>query len=512
MNCGTDQMNSITRLALLTLVYCIAGCREGNHDMISISIIPRPTQLTLRPGFYTAHAKPPLRTLDKSLPAEGYQLRVSPESIEIRAADDAGFFYADQTLKQLESDGQIPCCEIIDSPRFRWRGLMLDVSRHFFTKDEVKRFLDLMAMHKLNRFHWHLVDDQGWRIEIKKYPRLVEIGAWRNEIGFGLDSKSSTAYGPDGRYGGYYTQEDIREVVAYAKSRQIAIVPEIEMPGHSTAALHAYPQFSCSGEGHDVNIGAGVHTGVYCAGNEQTFEFLEDILSEVLDLFPGEFIHIGGDEVPKKNWKECPKCQARMKEMGLKNEEELQSYFIKRIGAFINSKGRRLIGWDEILEGGLAQGAAVMSWRGVDGGIAAANAGHDVVMSPTSHAYFDYLQEQVGEPKGIGGFLPLERVYSFEPLPDDIAPDRTKHVLGAQANLWTEYVPSFKHVEYMVWPRAAAMAEVAWSDPKQRDYADFLQRMRTHAKRLDAMDVNYRPLPPVGLHDSMDLAPGSSRP
>jgi hexosaminidase len=438
-----------------------------------------------------------------------YSLVSVKGDIGISGADAAGVFYGAQTLLQLIDGKTIQSCLISDEPRFQWRGLMLDVSRHFFNKDEVKRFLDLMAMHKLNVFHWHLVDDQGWRIEIKKYPQLIQKAAWRNEIGFGLDPKASTAYNAEGKYGGYFSQDDVREIIAYAKERYITIVPEIEMPGHATAALDVFPEFSCSGLKHDVNIQAGVHHGVFCAGKDETFTFLTDVLGEVMDLFPGQYIHVGGDEVPKDNWKKCEKCQARIKAENLKNEDELQSYFIKRIEKFVESKGKTLIGWDEILEGGLAEGAAVMSWRGATGGIAAANAGHDVVMSPTTHVYIDYLQERVGEPKGIGGFLPLERVYSLEPIPEDIAPDKRHHIIGAQANLWSEYIPNFRHVEWMAYPRACALAEVAWSPAEGKNYDDFLKRMQVHMKRLEAMGVNARPLPPAGLHDSIELIPGN---
>lgn len=443
------------------------------------------------------------------LGAEGYELRVTPDGIVIRAATSAGLFYGAQTLLQLlppqifsakPASGvawTIPCVEIEDKPRFAWRGLMLDISRHYFNKNEVKQLLDAMALHKINTFHWHLVDDQGWRIEIKKYPKLTELGAWRKDIGFGLDPKSSHAYGADGRYGGCYTQADIREVIAYAASRHITIVPEIEMPGHSVAALSAYPELACistNAARNNANIGAGVHHGVYCAGNDAAYAFVEDVLSEVIELFPSRYIHIGGDEVPKDNWKKCPRCQARIKAEGLKNEHELQSYFIRRVEKFVNAKGRTLIGWSEIREGGLAPRAALMDWIG--GAVEGASGGHDVVMSPTSHCYFDYCQslDRASEPKSIGGYLPLSKVYSLEPIPAKLAPEFHKHILGAQGNVWTEYIPSLRQVEYMTFPRLCALAEATWSPAEKRNFDDFTARLKTHFQRLDTLGVAHRDL------------------
>jgi hexosaminidase len=369
---------------------------------------------------------------------------------------------------------------------------MLDVARHFFTKDEVKQLLDALALHKVNMLHLHLTDDQGWRIEIKKYPRLTQIGAWRKDAGFGLDPKASTAYGPDGRYGGYYTQADIRELVAYARGRHITLVPEIEMPGHSSAALSAYPELSCNGGPYTPNAEGGIFAGVYCAGQEETFGFLQDVLAEVIALFPGQYIHIGGDEVRKDNWKKCARCQARIQEEGLKNEHELQSYFIRRIEKFINARGRTLIGWSEIREGGLAQNAVVMDWIG--GAVEAASAGHDVVMSPTKFCYLDYFQStnHATEPPAIGGYLPLSTVYAFEPLPAKLDPQCQAHILGAQGNLWTEYVPNFKHAQYMIFPRLCALAEVTWSPQAARNWDDFTRRLRTQFRRFDQLGVNCR--------------------
>ncbi len=439
----------------------------------------------------------------KELGAEGYRLKVIPQSVTICAQQPAGLFYGAVTLLQLLPPEifsrqavkgvawTMPCVKISDQPRFGWRGLMLDVSRHFFSKEEVKHLLDAMALHKFNTFHWHLTDDQGWRIEIKKYPQLTQAGAWRKDIGFGLDPKSSTAYGPDGRYGGFYTQDDIREVLAYAQARFITIVPEIEMPGHAGAILSQFPDLACDGKAPG-ELGAGVHASVYCAGREDTFAYIENVLTEVVALFPGKYLHIGGDEVPKDNWKKCAKCQARIKAEGLKNEHELQSYFIRRVEGLVNAKGRTLIGWSEIREGGLAPRATLMDWIG--GAVEGANGGHDVVMSPTSHCYFDYCQSQrrSREPRSIGGYIPLRKVYDFEPIPAKLAPEQHKHILGAQGNLWTEYIASLKHVEYMAFPRGAALAEVTWSPAAAKNWDSFVQRMPVHQQRLVAAGIGHR--------------------
>ena len=442
-----------------------------------------------------------LRTEDSlsRLGQEGYRLSAAKNGVKIEAASPAGLFYGVQTLLQLlppEVEGaqslkiawRMPCVKIEDRPRFVWRGAHLDVGRHFFPKDFIKKYIDLMAMYKLNTFHWHLTEDQGWRLEIKKYPRLTEIGAWRRES---MD---------DGvPHGGFYTQDDIREVVAYAKKRFITVVPEIEMPGHCQAALAAYPEFSCSGGPFKVGTEWGVIFDVYCGGNEKTFEFLQDILSEVIDIFPSGFIHIGGDEVPKLRWQNCYKCQERIEDEGLKGEDELQSYFIKRIEKFLASKGKRLVGWDEILEGGLPPNATVMSWRGTSGGIEAAKSGHDVVMSPTSHCYFDYYQGLFDEPGGIGGFLPIDKVYAYEPVPVELATEQAGHILGAQANLWTEYMDDSAQVEYMLMPRLLALSEVVWTEKSLRNFADFSLRIVPQYDRLAAAGVNFRLPPPDGL-------------
>ena len=443
--------------------------------------------------------------LNDELPSEGYQLIISKERILIEAADGAGVFYAFQTLRQLlppefekghfsKQQIEIPCLKISDKPRFVWRGMMLDVSRHFFDKTFVKQFIDYLAMHKMNRFHWHLGDDQGWRLEIKKYPKLTEIGAWRvDREDKPWNAREEQKPGEKATYGGYYTQEDIREIVQYARERFITIVPEIEMPGHTRAVLAAYPQFSCTGGPFTVMPGGyWPIKDIFCAGKDSTFQFLQDILDEVMELFPGDYIHIGGDEADKTNWRNCPDCQRRMKEEGLQTEEELQSYFIKRMEKYINSKGKKLIGWDEILEGGLAPRATVMSWRGYEGGVEAARSGHDVVMTPTSFCYFDYYQgDRDLEPETIGGYLPLSKVYQFEPVPDSLSAEEAKHVLGGQANLWTEYVPNPQHAQYMIFPRLAAMAEALWTFPENKDWLDFTWRLGQYLSRLDALELNY---------------------
>ena len=437
---------------------------------------------------------------------ESYTLSVTPQGVVIHAPAAAGIFYGTQTLLQLLPAAvfsatplpgtvwSVPGVAITDAPRYPWRGFMLDVSRHFFTKAEVEQVLDLMSLYKLNTFHWHLVDDQGWRIQIKKYPKLTSVGAWRTAIGFGLDAKEATAYDREGRYGGFYTQREIREVVAYAAARHITVVPEIEMPGHSSAALTAYPQFGCPGIDFAVPLKCGVFTGVYCAGNDATFGFIDDVLAEVAPLFPGKYIHIGGDEVVKSNWQHCAACQLRIKNEGLKDEKELQSYFIRRVEKLVTAHGKHMIGWSEIREGGLAPSAALMDWIG--GGVEAARSGHEVVMAPTKYSYFDHYQStnHTQEPLAIGGFLPLKRVYEFEPMPAKLSPEFQSHILGGQANLWTEYIPSLARVEYMMFPRLCALAEVNWSPVSARDWAGFKDRLEVNEQRLATMGVNYRAL------------------
>lgn len=431
------------------------------------------------------------------LGAEGYRLVVSPDGIRITAASTHGLFYGIQTLRQLlpppdsaKLDWIIPAVEIVDYPRFKWRGLHLDVGRHFFPPEFIKRYLDLMSLWKLNTFHWHLTEDQGWRIEIRRYPRLTEVGSRRAET---VLERNLRPYVGDGiPYGGFYTQEEIRDIVAYARERYITVVPEIEMPGHSLAALAAYPDLACTPGPFEVGTTWGVFEDIYCP-SEETFTFLENVLTEVMELFPSTFIHIGGDEAPKTRWEESALAQRVMRREGLNDEHELQSWFISRIDRFLTAHGRRLVGWDEILQGGLAPGATVMSWRGMDGGIAAAREGHDVVMTPTSHMYFDYYQaDPEGEPLANGGEIPLAKVYGFEPVPEELTNEEARHVLGAQANVWTEYMPTSDQVEYMVYPRALALAEVVWSPEGRRDWDDFLSRLPVSLRILDALGVNYR--------------------
>jgi hexosaminidase len=447
---------------------------------------------------------------------EGYKLVVSPGQVRVTAPAAAGLFYGLQSFRQLlpaavfrraqlarpEGGWQAPCVEIEDQPRFKWRGSHLDVGRHFMSKETILKHLDLMALHKLNVFHWHLTEDQGWRLEIKKYPRLTEVGAARRDEPAGptseRDAQGKRIWKYLGRaHGGFYTQDDAREVVRYAADRFITVVPEIEMPGHARAAVAAYPELGNTGNPVEV----GTHWGVFedvLNVEDRTLAFTRDVLDEVLAIFPSRFIHIGGDEVPKKQWKESPAAQARMKQLGLKNEDELQSWFVKQLDTYLTGKGRRLIGWDEILEGGLAPGATVMSWRGIQGGIAAARAGHDVVMAPEQPTYFDHYQvapETPLEPPAHRGLNTLESVYAWEPVPAELNAAEAEHVLGAQAQLWTEYMATPKQVEYQAWPRLCAMSEVLWS-PREpgRDFAAFRTRLVPHLVRLKILDVNFRPL------------------
>jgi len=440
----------------------------------------------------------------KDLGNEEYRLNVTSQQVSITAVKPAGVFYGIQTLLQLlpadifreaalpEVKYTIPCVVIEDHPRFEWRGMHLDVGRYFLPKEFIKKYIDLLAMHKMNRFHWHLTEDQGWRIEIKKYPKLTEVGGWRKETLVGHYSDRPHKF--DGiKHGGFYTQDDVREIVEYARQRFVIVIPEIEMPGHSQAAIAAYPELGNTGNQLEVCTIWGVNRNILNA-NESTILFYQEVLTEVLELFPSKFIHIGGDEAPKRQWQDSPEAQARIKDLGLKDEDELQSYFIKRMDTFLASKGRRLIGWDEILEGGLAPGATVMSWRGERGGIAAAKAGHDVVMAPTGYTYFDYYQARGGEPLAIGGFLPIEKVYGYNPISEDLTEEQGKHILGAQGQVWTEYIPTPKKAEYMAFPRACALAEVVWTPNEKKDYDDFIERLKTHLNRLDMLDVNYRKL------------------
>jgi hexosaminidase len=425
---------------------------------------------------------------------EGYVLEVTPNSVEIRGKGPAGAYYGAQSLLQLlNSAKQVPCVRIEDYPRFQWRGVLLDPARHFIPKQAVLKFIDEFAAQKMNVLHLHLTDDQGWRVEIRKYPRLTEVGSMRKETRAGHERE---AKGFDGKpHGGFYSQADIREIVAYAADRFVSILPEIEMPGHAQAALAAYPELGNTGEKLEVFTRWGVNKNVFNV-NESTILFLQNVLDEVLMLFPNKFIHVGGDEVPFDQWKASPAAQARMKELGLKSEAELHGYFIRRMDQFLTKRGRRLVGWDEILEGGVDRSATVMSWRGNKGGIAAARLGHDVVMAPNSHTYFDYYQaKSPGEPLAIGGFVPLEKVYEFDPVPPELTAEEGRRILGTQGQLWSEYMPTPERVEYMAFPRSTALAEVAWTPKARTDYADFLRRLRGFEQRWKSRGVNFRPTP-----------------
>lgn len=445
---------------------------------------------------------------DANLAEEEYSIAVSKINCIVRASSYNGFLYAIQTLKQLTSVNifgdepnpaekfLFPCVKIQDKPRFGYRGMHLDCSRHFFSVEEVKKYLDIMALYKLNRFHWHLTDDQGWRVEIKKYPRLTEIGAFRNGTVIKKDWGSNDGV----RYGGYYTQEQMKDIVAYAGKLGIVVIPEIDLPGHMMGALAGYPELGCTGGPYEVWTRWGISEQVLCPGKEAMFSFLEDVFTELMDIFPSEYIHIGGDECPKTEWEKCPACQARIKQLGIKAdghhsaEQFLQSYVTARVQKFLNDHGRRIIGWDEVLEGELAEGATVMSWRGTEGGIKASAMGFDVIMTPNTYCYFDYYQseDQDKEPFGIGGFLPWDKVYSYEPL-EGLNDSQQKHILGVQANLWTEYVATPEHLEYMLLPRMNALSEVQWCVPENKDIERFKAAMEAESfKIFDILGYNYR--------------------
>lgn len=434
---------------------------------------------------------------------ESYRLEVHPGGIRV-SGRGAGLFYGLQSLMQLfplhpGARLSIPCVQIADHPRYPYRGLMLGESYHFFPVSFVKELIDEMSRYKLNTLHWHLTDDNGWRIQIKRYPQLTETGAWRRETQIGHDGNAFDGV----RYGGYYTQDEIRDIVRYAAERHVTIIPEIEMPGHCMAALASYPWLGCTGGPYEVATAWGIYKDIYCP-SDSTFGFLENVLTEVMDLFPSHYIHIGGDEVPKDTWKQSAFCQSLMQKEGLKTEEELQSYFIRRIESFVRSRGREIIGWDEILEGGLAPHATVESWRGIDGGIAAARQGHDVIMAPTDYVYFDYLQgKEDEEPIAIGGFNPLEKVYSFDPTPAALTVAQQKHILGVEACIWTEFMATAGKVEYMVFPRLMALSEVGWSLPARKDYSNFRTvRLPVHLATLDTSDILYRVPEVIGLADT----------
>jgi len=444
--------------------------------------------------------------VDKKLNREAYILDISSKSIIISASENAGFIYGLESVRQLlptaiESkkqianvDWSVPNGIITDEPRFQWRGLMLDLSRHFFDKSYIMATIDRLAMLKMNILHLHLVDDQGWRIEIKKYPKLTDVGAWRvNQENLAWNARLKVDPDEKGTYGGFLTQEELKEIVKYAQKKNIQIIPEIEMPAHVSCAIAAYPELACFNQRIGVPSG-GVWpiTDIYCAGKESTFEFLQNVLDEVMTIFPSKYIHIGGDEATKTNWEKCPHCQKRMQEESLKNTHELQSYFVKRIEKYIVSKGKKLIGWDEILEGGLAPEATVMSWQGNEGGIEASKHGHDVIMSPQSHCYFDHYQgPQNDEPIAFGGYSPISKVYDFDPVVKEMSPEQAKYVLGGQANLWSEYIPTTQQSEYMIFPRIAAMSEVLWSQKEARNWSDFTKRLPTLLERYDFLGINY---------------------
>ena len=432
---------------------------------------------------------------------EGYVLTTTPEGINLNGQTENGVFYGIQTLRKSipaeakEATILIPAGEIKDEPRFSYRGMHLDVGRHFFPKEFMKKYIDLLALHNMNTFHWHLTDDQGWRIEIKKYPKLTEIGSQRSRTVIGRNTQEYD----NTPYGGFFTQEEAKEIVKYAQERYITVIPEVDLPGHMLAALAAYPEMGCTGGPYEVCPRWGIFEDVLCIGNDQTMQFLEDVMNEIIEIFPSKYVHIGGDEAPRTRWEKCQKCQARIKTEGLKAdknhtaEDRLQSYCMTRIEEFLNSKGRQIIGWDEILEGDVAPNATVMSWRGMEGGIKAAQLGHDVIMTPTSFCYFDYYQtaDTKDEPLGIGGYVPIEKVYSLEPVPAVLTEEQSKHILGAQANLWTEYIHSSEHVEYMVLPRMAALAEVQWTQPEKKDFKDFTKRLARLMKFYQRDGFNY---------------------
>ncbi len=553
------------RILLVFFIAIIAtSCTNPNKGIVNsekdYQIIPKPVELKMMSGRFVVDSKTKI-TGDKSLENEGnflaevlntvansdvkydannngnivlqldatidndegYTLSVSYDKIIISGKTAMGVFYGIQTLRQMMPSAiesrkdtvaeiAIPAVMITDSPRYIYRGMHLDVARHFFPVDFIKKYIDLIAMHKMNTFHWHLTEDQGWRIEIKKYPKLTEIGAWRygtiigHHPGTGNDEK---------KYGGFYTQEEIKDIVKYATSKHVTVIPEIELPGHSGAAIAGYPYLSCfpkeksivfndmgSKKGKEVQANGtpkivqetwGVFDDVYCAGNEETFTFLEDVLDEVITLFPSQYIHIGGDECPKANWEKCPSCQARMKKLGLKDEHELQSYFIQRMEKYLNKKGKKIIGWDEILEGGLAPNATVMSWRGTKGGVEAAKQHHDVIMTPGHSVYFDHYQskEKDNEPLAIGGLTTVKDVYKYEPSPIGLSADEQKYILGSQANVWSEYMKTTDYVEYMILPRMTALSEIVWTPKDDKNWEDFDTRLQHIVERYDAMGLNY---------------------
>ncbi|MBQ8958244.1 MAG: family 20 glycosylhydrolase [Bacteroidales bacterium] len=472
----SEYVNDITSFAMDVQAY------QGQPDGIVLKVVPE--------------------NFDQ---AEAYEINITPEQITITGADAAGVFYGIQTLRKslpLSPSGggggsktAVPCATLRDYPNFAYRAMHLDPCRHFMDLDSVKIYIDMLAMHNMNQFHFHISDDQGWRVEIKKHPELTEIGAYRNGTVIGHNGNLYDTI----RHGGFYTQDELRDLVQYAAERHINIIPEIDLPGHMQAALATYPQLGCTGGPYEVWRRWGVSEEVLCAGNEEAMLFLEEVLNEVMDIFPSPYIHIGGDECPKVRWEQCPKCQDKIKELGIKGDERfskedyLQSYVMNRMAKVVEARGRRVIGWDEILEGNVSETAIIMSWRGTEGGIEAARKGHDVIMAPSSYLYFDYYQSEdiANEPSCIGGYLPVERVYSFQPLPKELTPEQQKHIIGVQANIWTEYIASSRHVQYMAMPRMDALAELQWNNPEERDFDAFVERCRKMAQLYDLYHYNY---------------------
>lgn len=533
---------------LLLISVCLAvlfnsSCGKRMLKTTPVNVIPKPASLVLAEGTFELSASTPIHLLDNdstllystrllnsivekslgrslaisnsstpsehainigvnpSLSPEEYELFIAPGIVTIEGGSPQGVFHAVQTLRQLMPEGvargerariiELPAVEIRDKPAFGYRGMMLDVCRHFFNVEEVKQFIDILALHKMNRFHWHLTDDQGWRIEIKQYPKLTEIGSVRAKDRINHQRDSVAIY-DEKPYGGYFTQDEVRKIVRYANERFITVIPEIEMPGHALAALASYPELGCKGENYEVTSRYGIMDDAFCAGKEETFTFFENVLSEVIDLFPSEYIHLGGDECRKGLWKECPLCQQRIRDNRLGDEEHLQSYFMQRMERFVNGKGRKIIGWDEILEGGLSPSATVMSWRGSKGGIAAAQKGNHVIMAPNTNCYFDYYQSRNrgDEPQAIGGYVPVEKVYQLDPYAG-LEPYERPYILGVQANLWTEYIKTFDHVQYMLLPRLAALSEVGWSYGNEKDFENFKERLTAFRHLYDAAGYNY---------------------
>ena len=482
-----------------SVIYPENNEKMQNNANFLAEYVKEKTGITLAPTTEAKRKGIILKVEENKEKPEGYTLKVTTDNVTICGGSEAGVFYGIQTLRKSLPVVQgekvaLPAVEINDEPRFDYRGGMLDVARHYIELDSVKRFIDMLAMHNINRFHWHLSEDQGWRIEIKCRPLLTEKGSMRKETIIGKTDKY------DGKpHGGFFTQEEAKEIVKYAADRYITVIPEIDMPGHMLSALHAYPELGCTGGPYDVWCHWGVSKDVLCAGNDATLKFIEDVLGEIVEIFPSEYIHIGGDECPKTRWESCPKCQARIKALGIKGDEKhtaeeyLQSFIINYAEKFLNSKGRQIIGWDEILEGGLAPNATVMSWRGEKGGIEAAHQKHKVIMTPHTYLYFDYYQsyDRKSEPLAIGGKLPLERVYSYNPLPKELSAEEQKYIIGVQANLWTEYISTFKYAEYMLLPRLAALSEIQWSSADKRNYECFLSRLPRLVELYDLKQYNY---------------------